>query len=157
MKALATFVMKGRLTASLVVAAFVVISPLFPPVILLSGGALALVTLRAGSREGMLVTVMAAVGGSALAWIAIGNPQLVLVFALLLWLPIWGLASVLRATVSMELALRLLAVLGVIPVLVVFAILGDPAHWWARVIGEIVPILVREMGTEIQSEPPDEV
>jgi len=146
MRALGTFVMKGRTTAALVVACFAVLALLFPPLLLLSGGALALVTLRAGIREGLLVMVLGTLGGMALAWPAIGHPQPILVFAVPLWLPVWAIASVLRATVSMGLALRILAALSSIPVIVIFAILGDPAQWWTRVINEVAPILVQEQG-----------
>ena len=52
MRGLASFVMRGRGQATLVVATTAVLSALVPPVSWLSSGGVALVTLRRGGLEG---------------------------------------------------------------------------------------------------------
>ncbi len=155
MNALGRFIMRGRMTASLVIACCVILEPLFPPLVLLSGGALALVTLRAGTREGLLVMIIAGLGGSAIALFALGSVQLVYVFSVLFWMPLFVFAAVLRATVSLSLVLRLLAGLGLILVLGVYAVLGNPADVWAQVLSDIAPPaaqLMEMMGAQVTQE-----
>ncbi len=138
MRGLAALVMRGPLLAALVAAVSAVLSLLVPPVAMFGGAAVALYTLREGPRQGLLVVVIATVGGSLLALLAIGVPSLAVALALLLWLPLLILASVLRATISLAITLQLAALLGGIAVLGFYLILGDPAAWWREVTGEML-------------------
>ena len=52
------------------------------------------------------------------------------------WLPLWLLALVLRATVSLSRTFQAAALLGVLGVAGFYAVLGDPAIWWGRVLSQ---------------------
>lgn len=134
MRGLATFVMRGRGQATLVVATAAVLSALVPPVSWLSSGALALVTLRKGSREGSLVLIAALVGAGVLSLLTVGSPLPALSFALVLWLPIVVMATVLRATVSLGTALAAAGLIGLLAVLLLHLLLGDTGPWWAATL-----------------------
>ena len=105
MKALASYVMRGRRQAGLLAVAFAVLAMILPPLSNVSGAIVALVTLRRGWQEGLLVSGIAVVVVAGLAYIVLGNPLLALVYFGAVWLPAWGLAWVLRATVSLRAAL----------------------------------------------------
>ena len=54
MRAIAAFIMRGRLQAIIMAAGLGLLGGLFPPGWLLSGGVVGLVTLAQGPKEGML-------------------------------------------------------------------------------------------------------
>ncbi len=152
MKGLAKFAMQGRVQAALLVAGFAVLAAIFPPFIVLSGATLALVTLRKGLAEGALLAAIGTAAGGALAWFVVGSPQWVLVSLLVHWVPVWLVAAVLRATVSLSQALLVLAGLGLAGVMVVYAALGDPTLWWTSMMEQVLPILLEQMQAEVAPE-----
>jgi hypothetical protein len=138
MRGLASFVMRGRGQATLVVATSAVLSALLPPVSWLSSGAVALVTLRKGIVDGLLVIVGALVGAGILSFLALGNPWPALSFALVLWLPVAAMAAVLRATVDLGAALAVAGVIGLLAVGLLHLLLGDPGPWWAAMLQPLI-------------------
>ncbi|CDH46440.1 MAG: DUF2232 domain-containing protein [Candidatus Competibacteraceae bacterium] len=136
MKALATFVMRGRSATVLVMVVSAMLFWLFPPVLVVSGAALALVTLRRGAIEGVLLMALAGPAAVGLTGIALGTPWPMLEVLLIGWLPLWLLALVLRATVSLSRTFQAAALLGVLGVAGFYAVLGDPAIWWGRVLSQ---------------------
>ena len=136
MKALATFVMRGRLQAALVAAVGAVLFWLFPPFLIVSGASVALVTLRLGAIEGVRVMALAGLGAVTLTGLALGTPWPMLDVLPVCWLPLWLLALVLRATVSLSRTVQAAAALGLLGVAVFFLALGDPAVWWGGVLGQ---------------------
>lgn len=135
---LASFVMRGPWQAALVAAALAVLSLLLPPVLLLSGAAVALVTLRLGLQQGLLVLAIATVGGGLLAWLALGAATSVVWLALLYWVPLVILAMALRLSISLAATLRYAAILGAVAVAGFYLVLGDPAAWWNAVVQDII-------------------
>ncbi len=91
MLGLATFIMRGRSQAALVAAVFAVLSLLFPLAGMLSSATVALVTLRLGPVEGLIVGAFAGLASGLFAFAALGSPAPALGFALALWLPVWAL------------------------------------------------------------------
>jgi len=148
MRGLASFVMRGRGQATLVVATTAVLSALVPPVSWLSSGALALVTLRKGNREGLLVLVAALVGAGVLSQLSLGSPLPALSFALVLWLPVLIMAVVLRTTVSLGAAMAVAGLLGLVAVAVVHVLLGDPGPWWVAVLGPMIEPALQGMDAQ---------
>ena len=130
--------MRSPLSAALVAASCAVLSLLLPPLLLLSGAAVALVTLRQGAWPGVLVVVLASLGTGVLAYAALGAPLPVIWLALLHWLPLLVLALALRVTISLAITLQLAALLGVIAVLGFYLVLGDPAAWWIDIIDQVL-------------------
>lgn len=130
MRALASFIMRGRMQAVLAAVLLSGLSLLLPPLLYLSGGTLALVGLRKGVAQGAEVMLLAGLALSALTWLAVGSPLPGLVFMGLVWLPVLFLAAVLRQTISLGFTLGLACTLGLLAVLAGFLILGDPTVWW---------------------------
>jgi hypothetical protein len=127
--------------------------PLTSPFNYVGAAALALYSLYAGAQRGMLVLLGAAVATGLLAELLLGREggvmaagagtgTSVVVASLLLWLPLWLAAGVLRATLSLAMALLVLAVIAMTGVLLVFVLYGDPALWWQQVLQEMVDRLV---------------
>ncbi len=136
MKALATFVMRGRSAAVLVAAVAAVLFWLFPPFLVVSGATVALVTLRRGAAEGAWLMALAGLGAVALTGLALGTPWPMLDALPVYWLPLWLLALVLRATVSLSRTFQAAALLGLLGVAGFYLALGDPAVWWGGVLGQ---------------------
>jgi hypothetical protein len=112
MRMLATYIMRGRIQAILVAAAFAAITPVIPPLVLLSGATVALVTLRLGAKDGVLTGIGAMVIAMAFFMVVAGNPAPALNFALVLYIPLFVLAIILRNSMSLARTLSVLAVLG---------------------------------------------
>ncbi len=144
--------MQGRLRAALVVAAFAIAAVALPPLVIISGAVLALVTLRRGPVEGALVVAIALAGGGVLAALALGAPGAILGYVVLLWLPVWALSALLRATVSLSLTLSVLAAAVAVGLAFTYLALGDPAAWWQEALGQIVPIVLQNMDAQIPEE-----
>jgi len=128
------------------------LSLLLPLFSYLSGAALALVTLRYGAAEGLIVMTGSAAAAVALGLLALGNylPALLLVF--LLWLPLWLLAAMLRPTGSLALAVQTGAAVGIVWILAFYAWVHDPSAWWAELLHAIRPALQEQMDLRL---PPD--
>jgi len=69
MRALAKFVMRGRLQAVMSVTVLGILSLLVTPVSVLSGAAVGLVTMRHGAREGMFVIIGSWFASSILSYL----------------------------------------------------------------------------------------
>ena len=136
MKALATFIMRGRSQAILLTAAFAVLSLILPPFSYISGGIIALVTLRKGAGEGALVSLVAGAIMAALSMATMGHIVLAAAYLIVVWMPIWVLAQVLRKTVSMPLTLTAAGAMGVLGVLAIYAVLDDPVAWWRAILDQ---------------------
>ncbi|QQS55248.1 MAG: DUF2232 domain-containing protein [Candidatus Competibacteraceae bacterium] len=136
MKSIAVFIMRGRFAAVLIAAPTAVLFWLFPPILIVSGAVVALVTLRRGAAEGALLAVLAGLGAGALAGLVLGLGAMWPMLSVLLacWAPLWVLASLLRATVSLSVTLRAAALLGLLGVGGFYLMLGDPAVWWSQVL-----------------------
>ena len=134
MRFLASFVMRGRMPAMLVAAVGAVLALILAPAAWLSGGAVALVTLRQGARAGLAVTAGATLGAGALLALIIGNPLPAVVFVLMLWLPTWLLALVLRRTMSLTYTVQAAIALGLLAVLGVHLIVADPPVLWLKLL-----------------------
>jgi hypothetical protein len=141
MRALAGFIMGGRMQAVLVAAGFAVLGLMLPPVGYLSGAAVGLVTLRKGGAEGLLVAAGAVAGSAVLVLLVLGSPAPALGFALGLWLPLWALALVWRATVSLPLTIQAAAGLSALFVVLMHLILPDPAVWWRSLLETLRPVM----------------
>jgi len=129
--------MRGRFAAVGVVAA----SALLPLLFWLSGAALALVTLRRGAAEGLLVAVGAGLVLGVCSSVLVGSPLAALQPLLLVWLPVLLLALVLRATVSLPRMLEAGALVGAGGAAVFHAVHPDPTAFWARVLERLAELV----------------
>lgn len=153
MRAIAAFIMRGRLQAIIMAAGLGLLGGLFPPGWILSGGVVGLVTLAQGPKEGMLNAFAATTLIVVLSGILVMQPamQAAGIFVLL-WLPIvWLLALVLYQSRSLALTLLVNALLGAAMVLTAYVLLDDPAQWWYGQTEQLVPVM-KQAGVEIPDE-----
>lgn len=134
MKALATFILRGPGPAVLVAVGTAVLAMMLPPLSVISGAVIALVTLRNGMRAGAVVMAGSTIFVGLMAFMSLGNVMPGVVFLVVLWLPLWILSWVLRETRSLALATTAAGVLGVIGVIAVYAIVGDVSAWWLQTL-----------------------
>ncbi len=146
MKALASFILRGQSQGILVVVGFAVLSLALPPFSILSGAAVALVTLRQGMQAGVVLMAGATLVVGLLAAFSLGNPAPALMFLTVLWLPLWMLGSLLRASRSLPLTLILAGGLGLLGVLAVYLLLDDVAGWWHGILLQIFNPVMDEAG-----------
>ena len=147
MRALAGLIVAGPLQAVAVVALCTVLSFLAPPLTSLlsyvGAAALALYSLHSGAKSGLLVLLGALLATALLGQLLMHQGSTLAVASLLLWLPVWIAALVLRATVSLAMAMLVLTGLAMLGVLVVFVLFGDPAPWWKQLLQGMVDSLVK--------------
>jgi hypothetical protein len=137
MRALASYVTKGFSQALLVIVGFAVLSLILPPLGLISGAALGLVTLRMGGHQGAVVMLAATGFVGGLAYLSLGNLVPGVVFLLGMWLPLWLLAQVLRASRSLALTNTVAGGLGLVGVLVAHLVMGDTSAWWNETLNQL--------------------
>jgi hypothetical protein len=138
MRAIANFIMAGRLQAMLVAATSSVLSLLLPPITAVlayvGAGALMLVTLRLGSAEGARVMGGALLATGLFGWLALGQPIPVVIATLILWFPAWVLATVLRNSQSLSWTLQLATTMALLGVVLAHGLVGDLAARWREVL-----------------------
>lgn len=137
MRSLAAFVMRGRASAALVAASSAVLFLVFPPFLVVSGAVIALITLRQGSTAGIAVMALAGLAAVGLVSLVWGNAWPLVRILVPCWLSVWGLALVLRATVSLSRTFQAAACLGLVGLLGFYLIWGDPTLWWPNVLENI--------------------
>lgn len=142
MQALASFVMRGMPQAVMLALLLAALSLLIPPTSILSSAVVALVTLRKGAAPGGLLVGLAAVASAVLALLAMGGIHLAVGFLLLMWLPAWLLALLLRSSRSLSMAVIGALVLSVVMLAGQFLQSVDPIAEWEAVLGPFVQSLV---------------
>ena len=140
MQAIARYVMRGRLQAMLVAAVAALLSLLLPPLNYISSAVIGLVTLRKGWREGLIVIAGAGVATAVFAVLTPLDPWHADLAAAAIWVPVWGLALVLRYTVSLSVTVGSAGIIGAVIVIGTYLTLGDPAQAWRDVLGRIVEL-----------------
>jgi hypothetical protein len=142
MRLLATAAMRGRPQAVMLASVLAVLSWLVPPVSVLSSAVVALVTLRRGWIDGLLTIVLGGLACALFGWLALSSPLIGAGVVLLMWLPVWLLASLLRSMRSLDFTVQ--AALGLAALLVLGQYLGsgDPVADWREIVGPFVDTLV---------------
>jgi len=148
MKAMAEYVMRGRVHAASLASLFAVLSLILPPLSYISGALVALVTMRKGISEGAVIAVISALVLSVVALVSTGSMLIGFVFALMVWLPVWILSIVLRKTVSLMLTVSAAAVISGIAVIVFHLMVGDTVSWWLVVIDQIFTEALKQSGAD---------
>ncbi len=154
MRGLGAYIMRGPLRAMLVTAALALVSliPVLGMVSVLSGAALALVTLRHGARQGVIVLLGASLITGAFMYFVFGSMALGFVFTLLLWLPLLLLALVLRSTTSWSILIDVAALLGLVGIVVFYLATGDPVQFWQTVLSQLVAAMNAQGGGMAEME-----
>lgn len=143
MRALADFVMRGRMQATLVVVLAAVLQPFF----WLGAAAGSLVLLRRGAGDALGILVWALL--PALAWWYLGDPSVTLVL-----LGSAALAQVLRTSMSWNRVMLASVVLGVCYVLVLSTVSAGLVQGLAEAFRSVLPQVLSEakLSTDQQAE-----
>lgn len=142
MKGLAAFIMRGRWQAMIVAAILALLSLKLPPVSIVSSAAVALVTLRRGAFEGLLVLLCSSIAAGVLGFFLLGNYLFALGYGLVLWLPVWAISIVLREGRLLSLAFEIAVLLGIVGVIGFYLFNDDPARVWnAALLQMMAPML----------------
>ncbi len=134
MRALASFVMRGRSQAVMVVSVLGMLSLVMLPLSLLSSAAVALVTLRLGEREGILTVLVASLACGLLGLVALGSALPLVELGLLSWIPMWLLGALLRNTRSLSLTVQAGLVFGLAMIAVYQWLIPDPVAEWRHLL-----------------------
>lgn len=138
MKFLATFIMKGRMQAMMVASVLALLSLQFPPISIVSSAAVALVTLRRGGKEGLYVLLCSCFAAALLSVFLLGNYQFALLYGLVLWMPVWLIAIVLREGRQLATAIEIAVLLGIVAVVGFYLYQPEPAQVWRGVLDTMI-------------------
>ncbi len=152
MQFIAAYVMKGRLQAMTIASTLALLSLIIPPISIVSSAAVALVTLRQGAKEGVYVLISACLAVALLSILLLGGYQFALIYGLVLWLPVWLIAMVLRETGLLNIALEVSVLLGIVMVVGFFWYEPEPAAIW----NSLLSLFIQQM-IEAQPDVPEGV
>jgi hypothetical protein len=134
MKALADFIVSGRFQAFLVAALSGILAFLAPPwstlLVYLGAASIALVTLRISPSKGLQVLVVAMLLTGLFYQLAGISAAAIAITLLMMWLPCWIASGVLWQTTRMALAMLSGAGVGLVVLVLIYLVYGDPAPWW---------------------------
>jgi hypothetical protein len=139
MKWVAAYIMRGRLEAILLASTLAMLSLLLAPLSIFSSGAVALVTLRKGAYEGLIILVISSLAAGALATLIQVPYTFIFLYVLVLWLPVWLVAIVLREGQHISLAVEIAVLIGIVGVIAYYLFNADPAAMWKEVMPRMVP------------------
>jgi len=149
---LAAYIMKGRLQAMIVASTFALLSLPFPPVSIVSSASVALVTLRRGSKEGLYVLICACLAAGVLSTLLLGGYQFALLYGLVLWVPVWLIALVLREGRHLGVAIEIAILLGIAAVIGFYLYQTDVAQFWRQILEVMIqPMLAANPDVPIES------
>jgi hypothetical protein len=139
MKWIAAYIMRGRLEAILLASTLAMLSLMLVPLSVFSSGAVALVTLRKGAYEGLAILAISSIAAGILATLIQVPYTFILLYVLVLWLPIWFIAVVLREGRHISLAVEIAVLIGIVGVIGYYLFNADPAAMWKQVMPRMVP------------------
>lgn len=139
MKWIAAYIMRGRLEAILLASTLAMLSLLLAPLSIVSSGAVALVTLRKGAVEGLIILFISSLAAGLLATLIQVPYFFILLFLILFWLPVWLIAIVLREGRHISLAVEIGVLIGIVGVVGYYLFNADPAAMWKQVMPRMVP------------------
>ena len=154
MKALVAFIMRGRSQALMMFMGFTLLSFVFPLFSIVSMSTLALVTLRLGAVEGvvLLASWLMLVVGFVLVDTDLKSflPMLAPYVAALVLL--WAVALILRYSRSLPLAVMVLSAVGIAFVVAVHLVVDDPAALWNEEFNALFASAANQMSIEQQQQ-----
>jgi hypothetical protein len=152
MRALARFVMSGRLPAIALAAASLLLSlpvpPLSSPLAYVSGGIVALASLSQSLLESLGVLVGAAVLTALVASLIYTTALPVVGAAVILWVPVLCGARILKASNDLPVTLLALTLLAVMLVVVFHLSLGDTVAWWENHLSPVLKPVLEQQGMD---------
>jgi len=135
---LATQIMRGRWQAAGIAIALALLSLFMPPISIVSSAAVALVTLRLGAYEGLTVFGISLATLGTLGVLS-GNVEFALLYGVVLWLPIWVLAILLRAGRQLALAIESAVLLGGAGIVSFSLLKPNSSEMWKNLLMQMSP------------------
>lgn len=136
---LAEYIMRGRMQAMIVASTLAIVSLIMPPVSIVSSASVALVTLRRGAVEGLVVLGCSTAIAGVLGFFLLGNYQFVLLYGMVLWGPVWLISIVLREGRYLSLTVEIAVLLGILGVIGFYLYNPEPAVMWKAMLSQMVP------------------
>jgi len=131
--------MRGRMQAMIVASTLAIVSLIMPPVSIVSSASVALVTLRRGAVEGLVVLGCSTAIAGVLGFFLLGNYQFVLLYGIVLWGPVWLISIVLREGRYLSLTVEIAVLLGILGVIGFYLYNPEPAVMWKAMLSQMVP------------------
>ena len=139
MRAIANYILRGRLQAIGIISFLTIISLLMPALsYMISGLPIALVTLRRGGAVGIHVISGSFLLTLLLTYVVGVIPQVAMAFAVGVWLPIWCASLVLRVTESQGMMALAAAGIGFLFILFMHLYFGDVTAWWKSWLEQLI-------------------
>jgi hypothetical protein len=149
---LARFILQRPGYAALIAAAMAVLGVRLIPAVWLSAAAIALVVLVKDYRQSLVVMAFAAAGSAAFATLVFSSPLVVVYFVLMVWLPAWIAAMVLKQTESLAFSLQVIAALSLLLVVVVYFVFPDFGELWRPVLDLYIQQLVDQSQGQLDTQ-----
>ncbi len=149
------FIMAGRIQAAIFVIVSTLISLAFPPMVVLSNAAIALITLRKGWQQGIIFALIATATLVTISVVKNLDAGSAVIAGIITWLPIVLVTSILAITNSWTKTLQLILMIAVIGVLLFHMLFADPAAFWIQLLEPVKPLL--QAGYEFSDAKIDEV
>ena len=130
-----------------------VLSLLFPPLSLLSSGGVGLITLRKGWFDGGFIVLISTTVIAVLGGLLFGGSLFAAGYGLVLWVPVWLIAILLRETGHIGLPIETAVLLGVLGVLAIYAAVPDPAALWQSRVDQIIKPLIEQATPDVDAAP----
>ncbi len=141
---LARFILKGHAQAALVAASMAILGVIIPPAAWISAAAIVLVTLVQGMQRGLITTVWSLAGAAVFSYLIFAAPQVAMVFVLIVWLPAWLAAVILRQTVSLAYSLQILTVAAMLVTAMVYTLYPDIGEYWREPLDQMIVQLAEQ-------------
>jgi hypothetical protein len=142
MRFLASIVMRGRSQAVMTATVLAILALPLPPLSILSAAVVALVTLRRGVQEGLLILGLSGIACSALALLLFSHVLPVVGYVLLMWLPVWLLGGLLRVNRSLGTTLAAALLLGLLVLGGQYLQSQNPVEAWRELLEPFITSLV---------------
>lgn len=141
MRALAKFIMQGRVQAIGMIVSLALMSLIIPPLAILTTAAISLVTLVQGYREGLLSFIVVTVIITVFTGLFLGQPEVSLELAIKFWLA-WILASIVLHKTSISIGIAVAAAISSLLVLGFYLFANPAAEWYELITKQILPIFI---------------
>ncbi len=127
MRSLARYILSGPFQAVTVVFFFALLSFVFPFLIIFSGGALALITLKVGARHAIRILLICVALVALSTWLLLGN---LTAGPLIVWISIVAVAYMYQHFQSLSIALQALTIFGALLTLLIAVLFPDLQAEW---------------------------
>ncbi len=135
---MASFIMAGRWQAIIFTSAFALLSLLMPPFAFFSAAAVALVTLRKGMQQGIIIALAASLILTLASVVILqGDALMGFVSGLQQWLPMVLIAALLNRTVSWTATLQIILLIAMGGLLLFHLSVSDPAQFWKEPLEQL--------------------